>query len=823
MDLNFWKKDTKESDNPVDNSGVEYQYTSETEEPASEVVHSPEYYQAEPADPEKARFYNNISRWALYTGVFLAPLLFFPWTTNVLELNKQMLLIVVAGVGLVSWLLGVVSSGYLAWRANYLDKGVVALMGAVVIGSVFSVVKYNSLFGFSSSLSSSLASMVSLTVLYFLVVNNLEDRGKAVRSILGLSLVIALLYGLLQVFGVYVARFPFSSSRAFNTVGSINVLGIIAAMGLPFFSKSRFDFGWIKNVHLDKIGVVLALFVLVILNWWVLWAVAIAGMVSMIIFENLGGARFKMKKLLLPMTVVVLGVFLMVVNLNLNAFKRNLPIEVAPSFGLSKDVAVSVLKEKLVFGYGPESYSIAFDKYGAGRLSNTTLSNARFFDATSEVMTLVTQGGLVMAAALIFMFWCLGIVFWRFQKYAVENQNQDEVKEDIGVLSAMAALVVALFLYPFNLTLMALFYVFMGLVVLIIFDKSRKEFNIEERTSLSLSSSLGFIGGLILVLVGVYFGSTMYISDVKYAQALSSNDNARVAALLVEAINWNSNDDRYYRSASQTALNLLASELGKKADADRNARIQNYVATAISLAKRATELSPKEALNWANLGFVYQNLLSLVDGVDKLSEDAYTKAAELRPGDPAFTYRIGMLYLGKFDLISQLVAARRVNPNQVIGQAQEAIKKAEENLKKTVDSSPNFGLAIYNLGVIYDRQGKLNDAIKQLERVAPANSNQPGLAFELGLLYYRAGRKDDALNALQRAVVLAPDYANARWYVALIQEERGNLDGAIEQLERILAVEINKDNRIVMTKLDELKDGKTRIPPGDVLDEEPLQ
>jgi len=364
----------------------------------------------------------------------------------------------------------------------------------------------------------------------------------------------------------------------------------------------------------------------------------------------------------------------------------------------------------------------------------------------------------------------------------------------------------------------------MGLMALVIFDKNRREFNIEQKASLSLASSLGFIAGLILLLVGVYFGSTIYISDVKYAKATArAGDNNEAASLLVEAINWNNQDDRYYRTASETALRLLADELNKKADAERNARVQNYVTTATSLARNATEIAPLEVLNWANLAFVYQNLLPLVDGVDKLAEDAYLKASELRPGDPTFHYRIGMLYLNKIDLLAQLVASRRVTATQVNAIAQQAIGKAEENLRKSVELSPNFGLAIYSLGIVYDRQGKTNEAIGELEKVLPANSNQPGLAFELGLLYYRVGRKDDALNALERAIVLAPDYSNARWYLALIQEERGNFDAAIENLERILSLEANAGNEIVLTKLEQLQAGKRAIPPVKVLDQKPLE
>ena len=94
--------------------------------------------------------------------------------------------------------------------------------------------------------------------------------------------------------------------------------------------------------------------------------------------------------------------------------------------------------------------------------------------------------------------------------------------------------------------------------------------------------------------------------------------------------------------------------------------------------------------------------------------------------------------------------------------------------------------------------------------------------FELGLLYYRAGRKDDAVNQLQRAILLSPDYANAHWYLALIYEEKGDISGAIEQLNKILNVEVNKDNKVVLGKLDQLKSGKKIIPPPKVLDQKPL-
>src|SRR3989338_5494019 len=66
----------------------------------------------------KETVYKKSARWVLMIGTVLLPLFFLPWTSSVLELNKQLLLVLVAGTGLVFWLLDVVMSGRLAIRAN---------------------------------------------------------------------------------------------------------------------------------------------------------------------------------------------------------------------------------------------------------------------------------------------------------------------------------------------------------------------------------------------------------------------------------------------------------------------------------------------------------------------------------------------------------------------------------------------------------------------------------------------------------------------------------------------------------------------------------
>ncbi|MBX4211604.1 MAG: tetratricopeptide repeat protein [Candidatus Yanofskybacteria bacterium] len=771
----------------------------------------------------RSHLYTRIVRWILGVGVFLIPLFFLPSGTGILEFNKQILLMIVAGSGLIVWLLGIVVSGRMSLRSAPLNKGVGALLLASVVATIFSISQYKSLFGFSISLSDSLVSVLGLGIFYFLAINVYDDQGKMLGRLLTGSLVVALLFGVLQMMTMYVLGGAFAHSRAFNSVGSLNTLGLLAALGLPLFMKVAIPIAKKSYLDVAKLGVPLAVLILAILNWWALWAVAIIGMLVTIGLDSLamassGPKAFKVSRLLLPMTVVVLGVFLLIIKFNFKAVKDQLPVEVAPSYGLSTDVAKSVLKEKLVTGYGPENFTLAFDKYGASRLTNSTLSNLKFYDGTSQIHNFVVQGGLIAILAFLVFLWAVVETITK----ALRSREAKSHPMYSAVLAVLTSVMVALFLYPFNLTLMFFLYITAALGGLIILGQAKHTWDIEEKPFVSLASSLGFIAGLIMVLAGSYFTVAQYLADTTYAQATAEPVNDKAVALYMRAVNWSGKNDRYYRAASQGALNLLSAEVNSndRNDPQRPARIQNYIASTIDLAKSATNADPHESNNWFNLANTYQSLIGLVDGVDRLAEDAYLKALETRPGDASIANRIGSMYLAKADLDRQLARSAGSNADRFLQDADASLVKAETYFNQAIGLAGNYGLAIYNLGAVYDRQGKVNDSIRQLERIIPYNANQPNLLFELGLLYYRVGRKDDAKAALERAVVLSSSFANARWYLGLIYEERGDFDSAIAQMEKIL--ENNKDNTIVLQKIEDLKAGKTQFPPEKVTDQKPL-
>ncbi|MCC6934349.1 MAG: tetratricopeptide repeat protein [Candidatus Yanofskybacteria bacterium] len=788
--------------------------------------------------PEKrgagSSVYDTIVRVVLIAAAALVPLFYLPWTSGVLDYNKQALLLVLVSVGLVSWLLGVVIRGTLTVRSSPLDKGVLAFLGAMIVATIFSLTPAKSLFGFSASVSSSLLSFIALALFYFLAVNTLHDGGRMLRTALLVSGVVALIAGVCQMFGWYILPGSFTHARGFTPLGSLNVVGVFAAILLPLFARTGMRAAGRVIGSLAILGIALSILVLGILNWWVLWTVALVGMLATIAFDSLNAAqlaqdyggrkrRFVLSRFIVPVIVLVVGAFLLLVRFSVPQLKSAFPVEVAPSYQLSFGIATSVIKERLIFGWGPENFSLTFDRFGAGKIASSELSSIRFFDATSELFNVIVHGGLLAVLALGVMIWGLFQLLRQFGGMLSVATARSGATEATGVFASLIAAIAAFLLYPFPLPLWMVTVALLVLAGLAVSGTKSTSFDIEDRPIVSLSASLGFIVGLIVVLSGLYLTTVRYLADARYAHARALSSNEEVMNALVRAMNLNSTNDEYLRSASQTALALLRTEAAKRdADANRAQRVQNLISSSIQLAQRAATVQPLESMNWSNLGDVYQSLTGLVENVEQLAEDAFRKAGELRPGDPLFDNRVGQMWLTRADLVRSLAnQSNAPTASRLEKEWDASLANAESAFKRAIEKSGSYGLAIYNLGAVYDRQGKVNEAIAQLEKIVPYNPNESTLIFELGLLYIRAGQKDDAYIAMQRAVLVAPNFANARWYYALLLEDRGAIDDALAQLREIQKA--NPDNEVLATKIAQLETGQRAIPPGKVIDTQPLR
>jgi protein O-mannosyl-transferase len=97
----------------------------------------------------------------------------------------------------------------------------------------------------------------------------------------------------------------------------------------------------------------------------------------------------------------------------------------------------------------------------------------------------------------------------------------------------------------------------------------------------------------------------------------------------------------------------------------------------------------------------------------------------------------------------------------------------------TLAKNPQCWMASNNLGLIYEKQGRLDAAIAQYSRALEAKPDSEDAHTNLGNALLLAGRRDEALPHLREAVRLAPDSGEAWNNLGGGWSELGNIDEAI--------------------------------------------
>src|SRR5215475_7238820 len=82
---------------------------------------------------------------------------------------------------------------------------------------------------------------------------------------------------------------------------------------------------------------------------------------------------------------------------------------------------------------------------------------------------------------------------------------------------------------------------------------------------------------------------------------------------------------------------------------------------------------------------------------------------------------------------------------------------AERSYLLVLRADPGWAEAIVNLGIIYNREGKSEDAIAAFKRAIEADPKLFGASLNLGITYFRLHRFDDAEAPLRQATRIDPD------------------------------------------------------------------
>ena len=112
-----------------------------------------------------------ITKYSIYVLVFFTPILFLPWTSEILDFNKQALLVLLIFVSLFSWMLKVLISGTFKLNLNKAGIFAVILFLAYLFSTIFSADKFGSFWGWPRITAESFVSIIGFFALYFIASN----------------------------------------------------------------------------------------------------------------------------------------------------------------------------------------------------------------------------------------------------------------------------------------------------------------------------------------------------------------------------------------------------------------------------------------------------------------------------------------------------------------------------------------------------------------------------------------------------------------------------------------------------------------------------
>lgn len=752
-------------------------------------------------------FFDKLNKIPLYLLLFLLPLFFLPFAQSVLGYPKQILLLFLVFLSLIGWLGKQFTQRKIIIKENKLLYLVlIFLIFIFSFSTIFSLWPTASFWGWQLSLADSFLTLFSLLLLVFLFVNTFQAE-KEIFFAVFLLLVSGALSGiflLLQLYGIFI--FPFAISRifSFNTVGSVYQAALFLAVLLPIslvlaFRVKKPIFWLILLILLGSV---------ILVDFRDAWIILLLGVLTLAIF-GLSGFQGKTRVGLTAslMVLLVLSVFFIFFPLRFAGFPI-LPFQVSPGIIAEMDILRGVYGDgikNILLGTGPGTFIFDYSQYRSPLLNLTLFWGTRFSSGSSEFLGWFITKGILAGMSLLFF---IGLMIYFGFKGMIGAENPLGIR--LGFLASAVALVGAGFLSSFNLSLWFIFWIIMA--GLFFYHSKTKEINLDSQFRRVFFSAV-FLAAIIIGTVLFLFQGQNYLAEIHYKKGIDFSQQGEIGRaidLIQRAVSLNPSVDIYWRDLAQLHLaraNLIAQdrELTIK---DKGEEIEKSIRGGMSSIDQITRRFPFNVANWNVAGFFYRNLIG-VEGAGEAALKSYLKAAELEPASPFPYGEIGRVYI---------LMAQDFREKQMEDREKECLSLAITNLEKSIKLKPDYAPAYYLKAVVYDQQGREEEAVAELEETRRMTPQDIGISFQLGMLYWRTEKLEKAQREFEEIIKLDPDYSNARYMLGLVYDKRGEKEKAKEQFEKV--AQLNPENQEVIKILENLKEGLSALE-GIVLSDEP--
>lgn len=770
------------------------------------------------SSPKLSNKLENTAFYIFFTAVILAPLAFLPFSYIAFDIVNDTLKTIVIALGV---LIPTILYGIISHRERTLvlpPKSIIwpSLVVAVslLVSSFNSFNLSRSLFGqgFEVNTASFILTLFVAGFITFTLVRRKQERASLIYIGLMVSfLIIALLHGLRFIFGPQFLSLGILKNLTTTIFGSWFDLAIYAGV-IVLISLSALIFLPLSNRFkmIYRVTLVVSLISAFIVNSFFVWvSLCVVGLLMTVYLYKYPANKTSMEMsgmfsriAWLPLAIALIAGISLIsydgkqistpVIKKLNAEFNTLVLP----WQLSLDVDTGVIKDRLLFGVGPNHFNQAFLAYKPLVINQTDAWNAEFNYGFSLLATFIATQGLLGIVSWLLLLIFIGILFTKVLK----NPSSDQHEKFIAVSSVFTATfiwIMTIFTVPAHVIM---FFAFI-ITAISISSGVKQGHLIPVRLSSGnsgLSSKLLSPAILALAVLGVLW-TTNYVKDAlalayfgSGVKQLQVKNDALVADNSFKKAQSLNNSDAFLRARAEAGIvqiNKLVANVDKDASASTTEALVADITKIINLsnayAQAAIKFNPSNYYNYLSQARVAELASRInIPGAYDNALSAYTESIRYNPLNPSLYFALAQLQV-----------------------SQNKLDDAIRTLGAAIQVKSNYLDAVFLLSQISAAQGNVKDAIIAAQVANQINPKNAVVLFQLGLLHFNNKDYVNSANALEKAVEIQPDYANAKYFLGLAYVRINKISDALKQFAE-LAIS-NPDNEEVKFILSNLQQGKS--------------
>jgi len=454
------------------------------------------------------RYCEKAIEYGFYALVFFVPLVVTPFTFELFEFPKMILVYFLTILIVAAFLVKGILVGKFNLRRTPLDLPILLYAISYLLSTIFSIDRYTSIFGYYTRFNGGLLSLLAYVALYYIFVWEMGPEGpkgkggkegkreKFVGALLFSSLLVSI-YGILQHFGIDKDYWVQDvQRRVFSTLGQPNWLAAYLVMILPLSlalmtKNSKFQISNFKSISNIKRQIPKPYTLLSIVLYTAFWfTYSLSGLlglvVAMAVFLIFVG-RENLKSALFPLLMVFLAwIVISALTLTPTISGRIQRIfEVIPKVSAAETVAspspptgstvkirlavwkgtLNLIRDHPFLGTGPETFAYAFLPYRPVELNQTAEWEFLYNKAHNEYLNLAATTGLFGLAAYL---WIIGkFILWNTREFRRMKANESESANvrilHAGIFAGWVGVLVSNFFGFSVVTTSLLFWLYMAL------------------------------------------------------------------------------------------------------------------------------------------------------------------------------------------------------------------------------------------------------------------------------------------------------------------------------------------------------------------------